>query len=142
MNSSALTCYALRLVPGEDIIKRLKLFLTENNLKAAFIVSCVGSTKFTKLRTANSTTTFSKPHEIVSLSGTLSQDGFHLHASISDENSMVFGGHVMEVMETYTTIELVIGELNSLKFTREFDSNSGYKELVIRNREHLSTTDT
>ncbi|XP_033103997.1 bifunctional protein GlmU-like isoform X2 [Anneissia japonica] len=130
-------CHALRLKPGEEVISCLKTFLDRNQLQAACIVSCVGSTKFTKLRLADSKTVmeFNKPHEVVSLVGTLSRDGFHLHASISDEEAKVFGGHVMGVMEVYTTMELVIGELTHLQFTREYDDDSGYKELVIKQRE-------
>ncbi|MFL6253979.1 MAG: hypothetical protein ACJ74T_03080 [Pyrinomonadaceae bacterium] len=34
----------------------------------------------------------------------------------------------------YTTVELVIGEIESVRFTREQDAQSGYKELRVTRR--------
>ena len=52
---SNLVCYAIRLGPGEEILTRLLEFVTSNDLKAAFILSCVGSIQRAKLRLANAT---------------------------------------------------------------------------------------
>ena len=69
-------------------------------------------------------------HEIVSLVGTLN-DGGHLHVALSDCEGKVVGGHVLGDMIVFTTAELVIGECESLRFTREFDEQTGFKELTI-----------
>ena len=69
-------------------------------------------------------------HEIVSLVGTLSNGG-HLHTSLADERGQVVGGHVMGDMVVLTTAEVVIGVCTGLKFSREMDARTGFKELVV-----------
>ena len=70
-------------------------------------------------------------YEIVSLVGTVSAGG-HLHASFSDDQGNVFGGHVMGDMYVYTTAEIILGDCQGAVFTREYDEKSGYPELVIK----------
>jgi predicted DNA-binding protein with PD1-like motif len=70
--------------------------------------------------------------EIVSLVGTLSSTGgHHLHISLSNKDGEVFGGHVFGELNIFTTAEVVIGECLDLNFTREFDNQSGFDELVV-----------
>lgn len=70
--------------------------------------------------------------EIVSLVGTLSSiGGHHLHISLSTKQGNVIGGHVFGEMNVFTTAEVVIGECVDLNFTREFDRQSGFDELVV-----------
>jgi len=63
--------------------------------------------------------------------GTLSQDGSHLHITLSDEEGNCIGGHVKEGCLVYVTAEIVIVELDGVNFSREFDKETGFKELVI-----------
>ena len=70
--------------------------------------------------------------EIVSLVGTLSAGG-HLHASLSDRNGKVVGGHVLGNMIVFTTAEVVIGDCEAIYFTREMDPKTGFKELIVNN---------
>ena len=72
--------------------------------------------------------------EIVSLIGTLDAEGEHLHLAVSDENGHMSGGHMMPGCTVRTTLELVIGELENVQFTREHCPLSGYEELVITER--------
>ena len=72
-------------------------------------------------------------HEIVSLVGTLADEG-HLHASLSDKDGNVIGGHVMGNMKVFTTAEVVIGNCDTLSFTREIDDETGFEELVVREK--------
>ncbi|KAL4239146.1 hypothetical protein ACF0H5_003848 [Mactra antiquata] len=74
---------------------------------------------------------FTGHYEIVSLVGTLSCTGFHLHGSFSDASGKVIGVHVVSDLIVYTTAEIVIGECTKLKFDRTYDEQSGYKELSI-----------
>lgn len=76
-------------------------------------------------------------HEIVSLIGTLADEG-HLHASLSDKDGHVVGGHVMGNMKVHTTAEVVIGNCDMLSFTREFDDETGFDELVVKEKKHLN----
>ncbi|KAK3597399.1 hypothetical protein CHS0354_040126 [Potamilus streckersoni] len=131
-NVALAECYALRLKPGEELRTSLLKFVTEKGLTAAFVVSCVGSVTMATLRMANSTSvqTLDGPFEIVSLVGTLSGGG-HLHASLSDKNGTVVGGHVVGDFLIYTTAEVVIGNCPNVQFSREIDKDTGYDELVV-----------
>lgn len=134
--SSPMTTYSVRLSPGLDIVTELQKLVKDNNLQASFVLTCVGSVTKAKLRMANSHkihTYQSGPYEIVSLVGTLSAGG-HLHASLSDAEGKVFGGHVIGELIIFTTAEIVVGEATGLTYTRAFDVQSGYDELVVAKR--------
>ncbi|MGA1484026.1 MAG: PCC domain-containing protein, partial [Vulcanococcus sp.] len=73
--------------------------------------------------------------EILSLSGTLSPDGAHLHVAIADRNGTVIGGHLCAGSLVRTTAELVIGLLPEWQFRRELDPATGYAELRISPRD-------
>ena len=68
--------------------------------------------------------------EVLSLVGTLSPKGLHLHASLGDERGAVCGGHLVRAT-VHTTAEIVVGVARSLAFSREMDSATGFKELVV-----------
>jgi uncharacterized protein len=158
--SSQLKTYVIRLRPNQDLFKELDKFVKDNDLKAAFIMTCVGSLTKATLRMAfsgmetNEVKIFNKHMEIVSLVGTLSSTGgHHLHVSLSgliffvlflkrkrfyffkkDANGHVFGGHVFGELNVFTTAECVIGECVDLEFKREFDNQSGFDELEINSK--------
>mmetsp|Transcript_15813 Transcript_15813/g.45079 ORF Transcript_15813/g.45079 Transcript_15813/m.45079 type:complete len:323 (+) Transcript_15813:87-1055(+) len=123
----------VRLLPGEDLLGALRAFAAERRLAAAFVLGCAGSTARTTLRPAGlpQPKVFEGRFEIVSLSGTLSCSGHHLHMSISDSECNVFGGHVLEGCEVRTTAEIVLGVLGGVRFTRPLDKRTGYDELSI-----------
>ena len=124
--------YALRLNPGADLRLELERFTRVNNIKAGFIIACVGSLKTAALRMADETVKQVEDKlEIVSLTGTLSQNGPHLHIAVSDEHGNVIGGHLKYRSFVYTTAEIVIGELEDITFSRRFDDQTGFKELRI-----------
>lgn len=75
--------------------------------------------------------TLEKDVEIVSLTGTISLNGCHIHISVSDEELKTYGGHLKEGCLVNTTVEVVILEFDNYTFTRELDDKTGYKELVI-----------
>ena len=132
--SQGMKVFALRLRPGQDLRKEIERFTKERRIKAGFIITTVGSLEKATLRLAdqNNPSTFEGKFEIVSLVGTLSQDGVHLHISLSDSAGRTIGGHLVEGCQIYTTAEIVIGEANGIVFTRETDKLTGYKELKIR----------
>jgi uncharacterized protein len=129
-----LKVYALRLMPKQDLRKQLELFASQQKIQAGSILTAVGSLQKVSLRLADQkdSTTFEGKYEIVSLVGTLSPDGVHLHISLSDSTGKTIGGHLVEGCEIYTTAEIVIADAHGLKFTREQDAQTGYKELKIR----------
>ena len=125
--------YALRLQPGQDLKMELQSFTRAKGLQAAWIATCVGSLQNLRLRLANRSevSQFDGYFEIVSLTGTLSQDGLHLHLSASDESGNTHGGHLVEGNLIYTTAEIVIQEAPELRFQRLPDPATGSSELQI-----------
>lgn len=123
----------LRLKPGQDLKAELDSFITKNKIGAACVLTCVGSLQQTSIRYADQkeTSSMKGKFEIVSLTGTLSVSGSHLHISVSDSTGKTTGGHLKEGSIIYTTAEIVIGILSDLKFIREVDSTYGYRELRV-----------
>lgn len=128
--------YALRLHPGDELLAGLRAFIQHHALQAAWIAGCTGSLTDVALRFAarDETTWLSGTFEVISLGGTLELAGEHLHLSVADENGAMLGGHVMPGCTVRTTLELVIGELTTLAFSRQPCPLSGYDELVINLR--------
>ena len=122
-----------RLVPNQDIKKALNSFLDENCLSSAAIISAVGSVREYVLRVSDGTSVIQgvENREIVSLSGVLTKDGIHVHLSLSGLDGSVIGGHLMEGCLVHTTLELVFLALED-DLTREYDQNTGYRELVVK----------
>lgn len=125
--------YSFRLKPGEDLKKELEAFALNNAIKAGIVLTCVGSLTKASLRLAdeNISKVFEEKFEITALVGTLSKDGVHLHISLADSQGRAIGGHLLVGSTIYTTAEIVIGELESTIFTREYDESTGFKELKI-----------
>ena len=124
--------YVIRLKPGQDLKEELKNIVVSKNIKAGFILTCVGSLKKAKLRLAEEKIeVFDGKFEIVSLVGTLSPDGVHIHISLADKSGKAIGGHLKEDCIIHTTAEIVIGESEDCVFSRELDENTGFKELKI-----------
>lgn len=132
--TSSLRTYALRLRPGQDVRQELLAFVQQQHLKAACVLTAVGSLTTATLRLANQEgpTVYQGHFEIVSLVGTLALSGSHLHLSVSDSTGRTIGGHLLDGNRVYTTLELVIGELPELEFSRETDPTFGYRELTVR----------
>jgi hypothetical protein len=124
---------AVRLSPGMDVKEELERIVKERHINAASILTCVGSLRNAVVRFANKPngTELHGPLEIVSLTGTLGQDGSHLHIALSDSNGTTIGGHVLVGCQVFTTAEIVLCVLTDAIFSRELDAASGYKELVI-----------
>lgn len=133
---SLVTAHAVRLHPGDDLRKSLVAFAKARNLQAAFVMTVVGSVREARLRMADQhdATAIKGPLEIVSLTGTLDGEACHLHASLSDSTGRTYGGHLVEGCPVYTTAEVVLGEADALRFTREVDPQTTFPELVIRPR--------
>jgi predicted DNA-binding protein with PD1-like motif len=131
---SVMTTVSLRLKPKEDLKATLDEFVKVHKIKAACIVTCVGSLDVAAIRFANQqdATIVVGKLEIVSLTGTLAESGSHLHISVSDSTGKTTGGHLKEGSLIYTTAEIVLGILPEVVFTRETDSTFGYKELMIK----------
>lgn len=126
--------FALRLKPNQDLKVELKKFTVENDLRAGFILTTVGSLNKAELRLANQKEhkSFNENFEIISLVGTLCRDGLHLHIGLANAKGQVIGGHVEEGCIVYTTAEIVLGESTNYIFSRVLDPETGFDELEIR----------
>lgn len=129
--------YALRLKPGADLKKSITDFVKKNNIEAGWIASCAGSLTHYAIRFANmpGISTGDGHFEIVSLSGTVSENGSHLHISISDSTGHTIGGHLSDSSIVYTTAEIIIQQATNLVFTREKDGSTEWEELQIKDKE-------
>lgn len=125
--------FALRLKPNEDLKQTLKIFALQENIKAGFILTAIGSLKVATIRFANQdrSTVLSEKFEILSLNGTIATTGVHLHIAISDKQGKTIGGHLDDGCIIYTTAEIVIGTTEEYTFLRTLDQQTGYKELEI-----------
>ncbi|KAM4632679.1 bifunctional protein GlmU-like isoform 1-T2 [Polymixia lowei] len=137
---SSLRVHVVRFGPGEELLSSLLAFVEERGLRAAFIITCVGSVTKATLRLANATAEntnevihLNERFEIVSLVGTLNEKA-HLHICLADKAGRTIGGHVLGDLRVFTTAEVVIGEAADLQFTREMDQRTGFPELVVEPR--------
>ena len=123
-----------RLQPGDDLRQALETWMGEQQEQAGCVISAVGSLSVAQLRFAGAVeaTTIHGELEILSLSGTLSADGSHLHIAIADSRGAVIGGHLCPGSLVRTTAELVVGLLPEWRFRRERDPATGYAELAIK----------
>ena len=128
--------YTFRLSPGQDLYNSIEMFVREMHIEAGCVLSGVGSLTHVTLRFANQ-----EKHnentgyfEIVSIAGTLSIHGSHLHISVSEGEGRTLGGHLVPGCKIYTTAEIVILGFEDLVYKREFAGDSGYEELVVYTR--------
>ena len=124
----------LRLQPGSDLRGALEAWMDEQEEQAGCLISAVGSLSVAQLRLAGASeaTVIRGDLEILSLSGTLSRDGAHLHIAVAHSTGFVLGGHLCPGSLVRTTAELVIGLLPEWRFRRELDPATGYAELEIK----------
>src|SRR5690242_9093194 len=125
--------YTFRLKSGQDLFEAIEAFVQKENIEAGCVLSGVGSLTHFTLRFANQEI-FAEGDghfEIVSVTGTVSIHGSHLHVSISDEQGQTIGGHLVPGCRIYTTAEIVLAVFEDSIYKREFAEDSGYDELVV-----------
>lgn len=130
--------YPLRLSPGDDLRITLQDTLRQLGLHAAFVLQGIGSLSVAQVRFAGAddATELRDELEILTLAGSISPDGAHLHMSVADSRGRVFGGHVAAGCRVRTTAELLLALLPGHRFAREPDSGTGFLELVITHEPH------
>ena len=136
MNQEKISSHAFRLKPGEDLKEGIEKQIKEYDIKAGWVATCVGSLTDYAIRFANmpDVNTGQGHFEIVSLVGTVSINGSHLHLSISDSTGKMIGGHLMPGCKIYTTAEIVIQYSDKYEFTREKDGTTPWEELQIKEK--------
>ena len=134
MQAPSLKAHAFRLKPGQDLKKEIQRLVTDQQIKAGWISTCAGSLTHYNIRFANQPggNTGDGHFEIVSLTGTVSVNGSHLHISISDSTGKTIGGHLLDSNLVYTTAEIVILSSESLEFKRAKDGSTPWEELQVQ----------
>ena len=129
-NRSMNACF--RLKPGEDLKQFIEEYAIENCVSGV-VISGVGSLSQLIIRLADGKTILNKKEEfeIVSLNGTLSPDGVHIHISAADKRGNVIGGHLKDGCIVNTTCEICIVQYEDIVFKRVLDDATGYEELNI-----------
>ena len=131
--------HAFRLTYGMDLRQGIEDYCRDNDIHSAAIVTVVGCVYRARIRLADGETIeeYDDRYEIVSLTGTVSPDGSHMHVSLADEDGRVIGGHMCDGCLVNTTAEVVLVSLDEeYRFSREYDDSTGYDELVIRKRQY------
>src|SRR5258705_3505851 len=125
--------YTFRLRSGQDLFDSIESFAHEKRIRAGCVLSGVGSLTHATLRLADRDfySEYNGHFEIVSITGTVSIHGSHLHIAISDGDGTTIGGHLESGCRIYTTAEIVIAVFNNVIYKREFAEDSGYNELVV-----------
>ncbi len=130
---------AFRLKPGQFLKEEIEKAAAAAGVKAGVLLSIVAGLDRVVLRMAGSEAnvqtvkTWEGDYEVVSGTGTFSQDGCHLHISASDKNGNVIGGHLKDGCRVRFTAEVVIGVFEDAVYRRLPDADTGFNELTIEN---------
>jgi uncharacterized protein len=126
--------FTFRLKPGQDLFDSIEEVVKENKIEAGCVLSSVGSLTHATLRLANRSyyNEYEGHFEIVSMTGTVSIHGSHIHVAISDGDGVTTGGHLVSGCKIYTTAEIVLAVFDDQVYKRElFENDSGYEELAV-----------
>jgi hypothetical protein len=124
----------LRLRPGEDLRRAVEAAVAQAGVTAAFVLSGIGSLRPACIRLAGAAeaTVIDADLELLTLAGSVSADGAHLHLSVADPMGRVTGGHLAYGCTVRTTAELLLALLPGWQFGRAPDPATGFSELVLR----------
>lgn len=125
--------HIFRLHRGDDLLRSIRRYAEERDIRAAVITCGVGCVTRAVIRDASGVNvhTLEGRYEIVSLTGTVSADRCHVHIALAGEDLRVIGGHLCEGTLINTTCELGLSEIPGVRFTKQWDAQTGYNELEI-----------
>lgn len=128
---------ALRIPAGADLRMVLAELPVRHRVGAAFVLQGIGSLGVAAIRYAgrDACAELRGDLEILTLGGSLAPDGPHLHITVADSDGNVSGGHMGPGCIVRTTAEVLVALLPDLRFSREDDPATGFKELVVRRAE-------
>lgn len=124
----------VRLRPGEDLRRGLEEAVRAARWPGAFAICGIGSLSDPRLRFAGARedTALGGSFEIVSLAGTITAQGSHLHMVVAGVDGRVWGGHASPGNIIRTTAEVLLAALPDWALSRQFDADTGFSELVVR----------
>ncbi len=123
----------LRLPPGVDLRGRLEAMAQDDPELCGFIVCGIGSLDSPVLRFADQDegVVLAGPQEVITLAGSLTGDGAHLHLVVADVTGRTLGGHLCHGSRVRTTMELLLVCPEGWQLGRERDAATGHLELTI-----------
>ena len=128
---------SFRLKAGQLLKEEIEKTAVEKNIRAGVLLSVVGNLNKVALRMAGASPgkqaikNLEGPFEIVSGTGTISDQGCHIHISISDNDGRVIGGHLKDGCEVRYTCEVVLGIFDDVEYIRVMDKETGFEELQV-----------
>lgn len=123
----------VRLRPGDDLRGALERAFAACGWPGAFVVSGIGSLSRVAIRFAGraEASVCVGDLEILTLAGTLSPAGSHLHVSVADAAGQVTGGHLLHGSPVRTTAEVLLMPTPGWALSRAPDPSTGHAELVV-----------
>ncbi len=124
----------LRLLPGADLRLALESHCKAGDSGGYFVLSGIGSLRDPRIRFAgeDGARELRGPFEMVSLQGTVTVDGAHLHVVVSDARGEVLGGHLAPGSLVRTTAEILLVSSDRWHLGRQHDPGTGFAELTVR----------
>ena len=100
----------LRLPPGVDLRGELERLAQAEPSCCGFVVCGIGSLESPVLRFADQDEglVLAGPQEVISLAGSVSGDGAHLHLVVADAEGHTLGGHLCHGSRVRTTMEILL----------------------------------
>ena len=123
----------IRLPPNADLRRALEDAVAATHWRSAFVVCGIGSLSQAQIRFAGTPdpTSIEADLEIISVSGTISPDGSHLHLGVADAEGNVRGGHAAYGCIVRTTAEVLLAMSPDWSLAREHDPATGFSELRV-----------
>ena len=121
--------YIFRLHRGDDLKQSILEFCKMNNINSGIMACAVGCCSKVRFRLAGAESFYEdeRDYEIVSIMGTISKDGVHIHISFADDTGKVVGGHLSDGCIINTTCEVSIIKSDKYRLSREYDEETCYK---------------
>lgn len=125
-------------MPGDDLRGALEQWARSRAAQGApaggFVLAGLGSLMDARLRLAGQDQPLSLPgpSELLTLSGSVSADGAHLHMAVALADGRVLGGHVPHGNVVRTTVELLLAWLPGWQLARVPDPRTGHLELQVK----------
>lgn len=134
---AAMSVHVFRLLPGDDILESIQMFVKEKAISAGVVLSATGGTRRAVLespahRSGGAPKVLAGVYAINSISGVVSVHGHRLQASLSDEECRCFAGELAVGCKVHDSVEVVLGEVcGGVTFSRPYDARTGHYELSI-----------
>ncbi len=124
----------VKMEAEDDLLSSIEKVAKEAEIKAGFVMSGIGGVKNLEIGSLKGKThvreRIEEVQEIVSLSGSISEDDpvLHIHISVAGVSHHAFGGHLF-MGTVYPFAEIVIKKFPNIKMKRKLNENSSFKEL-------------